>query len=148
MISTCTGCILPQVFLRIFFFFFFGDMLFYLLQNQEVLYLKTLMMNNRGIKFIVLLLRDPHLLKGGERSQDGATDPDGVLPFRGGDDLDLDGGGSEGSQLLLHAVSNTREHGGTARQDNVTVEILTDINVALHDQVVSGLVPEDLDEVM
>jgi hypothetical protein len=36
---------------------------------------------------VVLLLGDPHLLEGGQRGQDGATDPDGVLPLRGSDDL-------------------------------------------------------------
>merc|ERR1711994_340369 len=36
---------------------------------------------------VVLLLGDPHLLEGGEESQDGASDPDGVLPFWWGNDL-------------------------------------------------------------
>merc|ERR1711971_1201762 len=55
---------------------------------------------------LVLLLGDPHLLEGGEVSQDGASDPDGVLPLGGSGDLDLNGGGSKGGDLLLHAVSN------------------------------------------
>merc|ERR1712113_1247331 len=46
---------------------------------------------------VVLLLGDPHLLEGGEGRQDGSSDPDGVLPLRGSNDLDLDGGGSKGS---------------------------------------------------
>ena len=48
--------------------------------------------------------------------------------------------GARAVNLLLHAVSNSREHGGTARQHDVAVQILTDINVALHDGVVGGLV--------
>jgi len=42
--------------------------------------------------FIVLFLSDPHALEGGEGSQNGATDPYGVLSLRWGNDLDLDGG--------------------------------------------------------
>ena len=44
--------------------------------------------------------------------------------------------GREGSQLLLHTVSDTREHGGTAREDDVAVEVATDIEIALVDRVV------------
>ncbi len=97
-------------------------------------------MDNRGSALIVLLLGDPHLLEGGEGGQDGATDPDGVLPLRGSDDLDLDGGGGEGGDLLLHPVSNTGVHGGAARHDSVGVQVLADVHVALHDGVEGGLV--------
>merc|ERR1719233_2122580 len=37
-------------------------------------------------------------------------------------------------------VSNTRVHGGASRHDSVGIEILTDVNIALHDRVVGGLV--------
>merc|ERR1719328_116212 len=37
-------------------------------------------------------------------------------------------------------VSNTGVHGGASRHDGVGVEILTDVNIALHDGVVGGLV--------
>jgi len=89
---------------------------------------------------VVLLLGDPHGLEGRKRSQNGATNPDRVLSLWWGDDLDLHGGGSEGGDLLLHTVSNTRVHGGTTGEDVVSVQVLSDINVALHDGVVSGLV--------
>ena len=46
----------------------------------------------------------------------------------------------EGSELLLHSVSNTGEHSCTSREHNVSVQVLADINVALHDGVVGGLV--------
>ncbi len=39
---------------------------------------------------VVLLLGDPHLLEGGQRSQDGAADPDGVLTLRWSNDLQRD----------------------------------------------------------
>merc|ERR1719346_150874 len=96
--------------------------------------------DNGGAALVVLLLGDPHLLEGGEGGQDGATDPDGVLPLGGSDDLDLDGGGGQGGDLLLHTVSDTGVHGGAAGHDSVGVQVLTDVNVALHDGVVGGLV--------
>merc|ERR1712080_535719 len=89
---------------------------------------------------VVLLLGDPHLLEGGEGSQDGSSDPDGVLPLRRSNDLDLDGGGSQGSDFLLHTVSNTGVHGGASRHDGVGVQVLPDVNIALHDGVEGGLV--------
>merc|ERR1712142_980419 len=45
-----------------------------------------------------------------------------------------------GGDLLLHTVSNTGVHGGASRHDSVGIEILTDVNIALHDGVVGGLV--------
>merc|ERR1712061_147547 len=101
--------------------------------------LEALPVDNGGAALVVLLLGDPHLLEGGQGSKDGATDPDGVLPLRRSNNLDLNGGGSEGSDLLLHPVSNTRVHGGAARHDSVGIEVLPDVNIALHDGVVGGL---------
>merc|ERR1719422_513212 len=102
--------------------------------------LEALAVDDGGAALVVLLLGDPHLLEGGEGSQDGASDPDGVLPLVGSDDLDLDGGGGKGGDLLLHAVSDTGVHGGASGHDGVGVQVLPDINVALHDGVVGSLV--------
>ncbi len=66
-------------------------------------------MDDGRARLVVLLLGDPHLLEGGERGQDGATDPYGVLPLRGSDDLDLHGARGQGSDLLLHPVGDTCE---------------------------------------
>merc|ERR1712037_515677 len=90
--------------------------------------LEALAVDDGGAALVVLLLGDPHLLEGGEGSQDGASDPDGVLPLWGGGDL------------LLHAVSNTGVHGGASGHGGVGVQVLPDVNVALHDGVVGGLV--------
>jgi hypothetical protein len=96
-------------------------------------------MDNGWAALVVLLLGDPHLLEGGQRSEDGSTDPYRVLPLGGSDDLNLDGGGSESGDLLLHTVSNTGVHGGASRHDGVGIQVLPDINIALHDGVVGGL---------
>jgi hypothetical protein len=90
--------------------------------------------------FVVLRLGDPHLLEGAERGEDGATDPDTVLPLRRGDHLDLHAAGGEGGDLLAHTVGDPGEHGRPATEHDVPVQILPDIHVALHDGVVCGLV--------
>merc|ERR1719160_887770 len=72
--------------------------------------------------------------------QDGSSDPDGVFPLRGSNDLDLDGGGGKSGDLLLHSVGNTGIHGGATRHDGVGVQVLPDVNIALHDGVVGRLV--------
>merc|ERR1712121_530986 len=102
--------------------------------------LEALAVDNGWAALIILLLGDPHLLEGGEGGKDGSSDPDRVLPLWWSNDLDLDGGWSKSSDFLLHTVSNTRVHGGASRHDSVGIEILTDVNIALHNGVVGGLV--------
>merc|ERR550532_3880414 len=102
--------------------------------------LEALAVDDGGAALVVLLLGDPHLLEGGEGGQDGSSDPDGVLPLGGSDDLDLHGGRGQGSDLLLHPVGNAGVHGGAAGEDGVGVQVLPDINIALHDGVVGRLV--------
>merc|ERR1719474_1094569 len=101
--------------------------------------LKAFSVDNGRSAFIIFLLGDPHLLESGERSKDGSSDPDRVFSLRGSDDLDLDGGWSKSSDFLLHTVSDTGVHGGASRHDSVGIEILTDINITLHDGVVGSL---------
>ena len=46
---------------------------------QRIVYaLEALPVDNARARLVVLLLGDPHLLEGGQRGQDGASDPDGV----------------------------------------------------------------------
>ncbi len=90
-------------------------------------------MNYGWASFIVLLLGDPHLLEGRQRGQDGASDPDGVFALRRGNDLDLHGGRSQGSDFLGHALGNATEHGGTTRQHGVGVQVLADVDITLRE---------------
>merc|ERR1712045_37672 len=103
-------------------------------------HLEALAVDDGGAALVVLLLGDPHLLEGGQGGQDGSSDPGGVLPLGGSGDLDLDGGWSQGGDLLLHPVGNTGVHGGATGHDGVGVQVLPDVNIALHDGVVGGLV--------
>ena len=61
-------------------------------------------MNDGRAGLVVFGLGDPHLLEGGERSEDGASDPDGVLALRGSDDLDLHGA----ERIPIHTTSRQR----------------------------------------
>merc|ERR1719505_126524 len=101
--------------------------------------LEALPVHNGWARLVVLGLADPHLLEGGEGSQDGSSNPDGVLSLWWGNDLDLHGAWGEGGDLLLHTVSDTWVHGGASGQDGVGVQVLSDVNIALHDGVVGGL---------
>ena len=56
-------------------------------KRRLVVCLEAFPVDNGGAGLIVFLLADPHLLEGGQRSQDGATDPDGVLSLRWSNDL-------------------------------------------------------------
>ena len=102
--------------------------------------LEAFSVDDRWAGFVIFLFADPHLLEGGEGSEDGATDPYRVFTLWWSNDLDLHGGRRQGGDLLLHAVSNTRVHGGTSREYGVSVQIFPDVHIALHDAVVGGLV--------
>jgi hypothetical protein len=102
--------------------------------------LEALSVDNGWSCLVVLGLGDPHSLEGGEGSKNGATNPDRVLSLWWRDDLDLHGAWGEGGDLLLHSVGNTWVHSGTTGEDVVSVKVLSDINIALHDGVVGGLV--------
>ena len=95
-------------------------------------------MDNGWAAFVVFLLGDPHLLEGGEGSQDGSSDPYGVFSFWWSNDFDFHCRWSKSCNFLLHTIGNTWVHSGTTGEDIVGVKILTDINVALHDGVVGG----------
>merc|ERR1712179_624728 len=105
--------------------------------------LEAFAVNDAGASLVELLLGDPHLLEGREGSQDGSSDPDGVLSLGRRDDLDLHGGRSQGGDLLLHTIGDTGVHGGATGKDRVGVKILTKINVGLHDGVEAAFVDAD-----
>mmetsp|Transcript_16069 Transcript_16069/g.22656 ORF Transcript_16069/g.22656 Transcript_16069/m.22656 type:complete len:387 (-) Transcript_16069:93-1253(-) len=102
--------------------------------------LEALAVDDRWARLVVLLLGDPHLLEGGERCKDRSADPDGVLALWRSDDLDLHGGRGKGDHLLLEALCEALVHGGSTRHDDVSVQVLADINIALHDGLEHGLV--------
>ena len=72
----------------------------------------------------------------------------GAAPLKGGlwggviptTYFDLHGAGGQRCDFLLHAVGDAGVHGGASGQHVVGIQILTDVDVALHDGVVGGLV--------
>merc|ERR1712018_155699 len=102
-------------------------------------HLETFPVNNRWTAFIIFLLSDPHLLEGRERSQNRTSNPYRVFPLRGSNNLDLNGRWGQGSDFLVHTISNTWVHGGATRHDSVGIQVLTDVHITLHDGVVGGL---------
>lgn len=49
------------------------------------------------------------------------------------------GGRGQGSDLLLHTVSDSWVHGGATREDSVGMQVFTDVNITFHDAVVGSL---------
>merc|ERR1719204_2881362 len=75
-------------------------------------HLEALPVDNGWAALVVLLLGDPHLLEGGKGRQDRSSDPDGVLPLRGSNNLDLDGVvGGLVDTAGLHAEEGRLEEG-------------------------------------
>ena len=77
-------------------------------------------MDNGWPALIVFLLRNPHLLEGGEGGQDGTTNPDRVFALRRRNDFDFHRRRRKGSDLFLHSVRDARIHSGTARLKKVS----------------------------
>jgi|SRR5712671_5574577 len=93
-------------------------------------------MYDAGARFVILLLRDPEVLERAKRRKNGATNPDRVLAFGRRDDLDLHTRRRKGGELLLQAVCDTREHGRSAREDHVAIQVTTDVEITLEDGVI------------
>merc|ERR1719188_2984672 len=100
---------------------------------------ETLPVDDGRAGLVVLALGDPHLLEGAKRRQDGTSDPNRVLALGRSHHLDLHRGGSEGCELLRHALTDAREHGRAPREHHVPVEVLADVHVALHDGLERGV---------
>merc|ERR1711861_126814 len=96
-------------------------------------------MNDGWARLIVLSLGDPHLLEGAQGRKDGATNPYRVLALRRCHNLDLHCGRCQCRELLCHALANASEHCGATREDYIAVQVLTNVHIALHDGLVSGV---------
>merc|ERR1719188_528904 len=102
--------------------------------------LEALAVDNARARLVILVLGDPHLLEGGQRGEDGASNPDRVLALRRRHNLNLDGRRGKGRHLLRETLVDVLEHGGASGQHSVGVQVTTDIDVALLDGVVGQLV--------
>ena len=77
--------------------------------------------NNPWSAFVVLLLRDPHVLEGRQAGEDGPSNPDAVLAFRGGDHSHSHAVRREVGELFAHAVGDAGIHGSPTGEDDVAV---------------------------
>ena len=96
-------------------------------------------MDKAGAKFLIVLFDDAHILEGGEGSHYRASKPYRVLALWWGDHLDIHVGWGERNKFPTHTVCKAWEHGGTSREDDVGVQVLTDVDVTPLDRVVGGL---------
>ena len=83
--------------------------------------------------FVIFGSGDPHGLEGGEGWKNWATNPDGEFSFGGSNNLDFHCWRGKGGNFFAESFRDTSEHGGTTGHDDVSVEVLSDINVAFHD---------------
>ena len=107
-------------------------------KKHNVTHLEAFSVDDRWTRFIIFLFWDPHLLEGWKWGQDGTTNPDGIFSFWWSNDFDFHCWWCQGGDFLLHTVGNTWVHGGATREDSVGIQVLSDIDIALHDGVVSG----------
>lgn len=90
-------------------------------------------MDDISTVLLVLLLGDPLGLESGEGRESGTTGPDGVVSVLGGDDLDEAGLWAHGIKLFLKSVGETFIKGGSSGKDDVVVEVLSNVDIALLD---------------
>jgi hypothetical protein len=95
------------------------------IQVLVIINLKALSVNDSWAGLVIFLLGNPHLLKGGEGSQDRSSDPHGILALRWGNDLDLHGGRSQSDHLFGQSLSDTFVHGATSRENDVGIQVLS-----------------------
>ena len=93
----------------------------------------ALSVHNRGTVLVVVLLGDPHAREGRQRGQGGTTFTGSESSVGAGDELGGDRLGSAAFDLLEESLANALEHGVSTGQDDVGVEVSSDINVALLD---------------
>lgn len=90
-------------------------------------------MNDWSSVFVVVLLGDPHAGECGQGSQSGTSSPDGESSVGTGNDLDVDTLGSSLFDFLEKSFSDAFEHGSSSWENDVLVEVSSDIDIALLD---------------
>merc|ERR1712113_1049237 len=98
-------------------------------------HLRALSVDNSWARFVILVLGNPHLFEGREGGEDGSSNPDRVLSLRRSNNLDGHRLRGKLVKLILQSLVDLLEHGGSSRHDGVGVQVLSDINVALHDRL-------------
>ena len=90
-------------------------------------------MDDLGTVLFVLFLGNPLGLEGGEGGEGGSTGPDGVVSILGGDDLDHVLLGAHLVKFGLESVGESFVQSGSSGEDDVLVEVFSDIEIAVLD---------------
>mmetsp|Transcript_88217 Transcript_88217/g.254421 ORF Transcript_88217/g.254421 Transcript_88217/m.254421 type:complete len:402 (+) Transcript_88217:395-1600(+) len=101
---------------------------------------KTLPVHDHRAGLVVLRLRDPPVMEGRQRCEDGAADPHGVFALRRRHDPDLHRGRGEGHELLGQPLADAGEHRAAAGEHDVGVQVPAQVHVATHDALVDVVV--------
>jgi hypothetical protein len=96
----------------------------------RLVYSLALSVDDLGTVLFILILGDPLGLEGGKGAERGTTGPDGVVSIGRSDNLDLFGLFAIFFQLLGESIGETLVERGTTGQDDVAVEIKSDIEIA------------------
>lgn len=92
-------------------------------------------MDDLGTVLFVLILGNPLGLESREGGEGGTTSPDRVVSVGTSDDLDNTRLWAKFIELGVHSVWKTLVHGGSTREDDVLVEVGSDVDIALLDGV-------------
>ncbi len=84
-------------------------------------------------------LGDPHLLRCARRRHLGAAHKNRVIAIRRCIDLDFPNRRGQCFQLLGQALNDALDHGRAARQNDVGVQILADVNITFHNCLEGGI---------
>jgi len=92
-----------------------------------------------GTIFLVFLLGDPLALEGFEGCKSRSTNPNGIVSISTSNNLGLVSLWAKLINILLNSVWETLVHGGATGEDNVFIEVTSDINIALLDRSIAHI---------
>ena len=101
---------------------------------------EALSVNDWGASFLIFGFSDPHGLESWERWQNRATNPDQEFSFLRSNYLNLHGGRSQSSDLFAESFWDAGEHSCSTAHNDVTIQIFSDVNVALQNRLIGNLV--------
>lgn len=90
-------------------------------------------MDDLGTILFVFFLGDPLGFEGSEGAESRCTSPDGVVSISWGNDLDHVSSRCHGVKFFLKSIRETFVKGGSTGEDNVLIEISSDIHIAIVD---------------
>lgn len=101
---------------------------------------EALSVDNCGTSFLILCLGNPHSLESWKGTKDRTSDPNKEFSLSRGDNLDFHGWWSQSSDFFAESLGNSGIHGCSTTHNDVAVEILSDIDVALEDWLIRNFV--------